>query len=410
MKKIIINGGIPLYGSVAVSGSKNAALPIIFSCILTNGVNEIENLPDIGDVKIALKLLCNMGATVDHRENTTIIDTRNMSYTVPDIDAVSSIRASTYLIGSCLSRFGICHILPFGGCNFAKRPIDMHISACRSLGARVEGEIILADKLHGGEISFSKPSVGATVNAILLSVSAEGDTRLRGCAVEPHIDALIDFLTACGGDIRRVGNDIFITGRRLHGGKTKVIGDMIEAGSYLALGLFTGGEVCVKDCPTEDMGAFFTSLRGLGAEVLSKERGVSVCIKNRPRHISVVAEPYPGFPTDLQPIIAPLMSKFLGGSITDTVWPSRFGYLKQLSEFGVSSIYGSGRAEIYQSAVYPCDVEAPDLRGGFACIMCALAAKGRSSVLKADTVLRGYERIEEKLCALGAEVTIQNIN
>ena len=406
MKKILLSGGKALSGEVTVSGSKNAALPIIFSCILTNGVSEIENLPDIGDVNVALDLLRNVGAKITSNGNTTRIDTSDISYRKPDPTLVSGIRASTYLLGSCISRFGICHIMPFGGCNFSLRPIDMHLDACIALGCKLHDDIISCDRLRGGEIHFSKASVGATVNAIMLAASAEGETHISGCAVEPHIDALIDFLNSCGADIVRRGRNLYIKGKYLHGGKIRVIGDMIEAGSYLALGAMCGGRVRVKNIPDADMDSIFDSFRELGAEIIRGENSAVVEPISTGNFLSVTASPYPGFPTDLQPIFAPLMAYTSGGMITDNVWHSRFGYLDSLRSFGIRSEVKDNCATIIKSKITNGIATATDLRGGMACLITALSAKGDSEIYSADLILRGYENLEQKLSTLGADIII----
>ncbi len=408
MKRIIVNGPSRLVGEVAVSGSKNAALPIIFATLITRGISELRCLPDIGDVRVALDIIRGFGARITRAGDFTYIDTRDLSYREPSEHLVSKIRASTYLIGSCLSRFGQCRISSFGGCNFASRPIDMHIDACRALGAEASTEKITAKSLRGAEISFNKQSVGATVNAILLAASAEGETLIRGFATEPHIDALIAFLISAGASIERTDSEIRIKGKELRGGKITVIGDMIEAGTYLAAGLMTGGSVAVKNCPSYDMQAFLDSLSALGAGNSVSENYVSSRLLGRGEHISVTAAPYPGFPTDLQPIIAPIMAKNSGGNITDTVWPTRFGYLNTLSAFGVSSSVLANRAEIEPARLTPAAVNAPDLRGGAACLLCALSAEGRSEIHSAEIILRGYEKLEEKLRALGADIQIKD--
>ena len=409
MKIITLRGGNRLIGDVSISGSKNAALPIIFACILTKGLSEIRNLPDIGDVRVALDLLRSFGARIFREDGITYVDTEELSYAPPDSRLVSKIRASTYLLGACLSRFGRCPILAFGGCNFAQRPIDMHIDACLALGGELSGDEITAKKLVGGEISFKKASVGATVNAILLASSAEGKTLIRGGAREPHIDALIDFLISCGANINRQGDDLHITGKVLHGGKITIIGDMIEAGTYLTAGLITGGEVRVTNCPTGDMSAIFDALESLGATINIKENTANAVLLGKGNAASIVAAPYPGFPTDLQPIIAPLMAVLCGGEITDTVWQSRFGYLEALSAFGVDYEINGNHAVITPSQIKSGKALSPDLRGGVACLLAALAAQGKSEILSAEIILRGYENLEEKLRALGADILIEEI-
>ena len=408
MKRIVVNGGKPLSGRVSISGSKNAALPIIFACILINGVSEIENLPDIGDVSTALNLLRGFGASVSKMGNITTIDTRSLSYSEPNPRLVESIRASTYLIGSCLARFGRCPIMSFGGCNFSLRPIDMHIDACTLIGAGLDDDMLRCNKLRGGLIEFKKASVGATVNAILLAATAEGNTIIRGCAVEPHIDSLIEFLNCAGGSIIRAGRDIYVGGRELHGGKISVIGDMIEAGSYLALGVMSGGVVDILNSPVDNMYEIVNALKNLGADIHLENNliGVKAC---ESRYHSVIASPYPGFPTDLQPIIAPLMANGAGGKITDTVWSTRFGYLSSLAEFGIKYRLKGNSAEIYKSAIHSGIAVAPDLRGGMACLMTALAVEGQSIIYSAETILRGYENLVEKLSVLSAEINIEDI-
>ena len=402
MKKIRVRGGKPLRGEIIVSGSKNAALPIIFSCILINGVSEIDNLPDIGDTRVALDILRDFGASVLYRNGKALIDTRTLHYEKIPETLTCRLRASTYLLGACLGRFGVSHISTFGGCNFQHRPIDMHIDACVSLGSRVEGDRILGRPV-GGDIYFEKRSVGATVNAILLAVGAKGVSRIFGAAEEPHIDCLIDFLNSAGASITREDQYLLIEGRELHGGRIVIIPDMIEAGSYLALGLADSCEVRVKNCPSGQMASVYDAFYSLGAE----DSGDLLRMKT-PRRGEICAGPYPLFPTDLQPIFAPVMAAYLGGSITDLVWHGRFGYLKNLESFGVRYTLGQSSAEIYPSVLSPASVTAPDLRGGFACLMCALMSDGESSISSAEIILRGYENLPEKLSALGADIYIEN--
>lgn len=409
MKRIVVNGGKELAGDIIVSGSKNASLPIIFACILMDGVSEIENLPDIGDVRVALDILRSLGAVIERRIGVTYIDTRHLTYVAPDPNLVEKIRASTYLIGSCLSRFGRCPIMSFGGCNFSLRPIDMHLYAAEAMGACLDNNVLISYGLRGGIIDLKLPSVGATVNSILLAASAEGASVIRGCAIEPHIDSLIDFLNSAGGDIHRRDREIWINGRALHGGKIRVIGDMIESGSYLALSLMTGCGLRVLNSPVSDMQSVFDSFIMLGADINVSDDAVSVTLDDG-IYTTVVASHYPGFPTDLQPIFAPLLAYYRGGKIIDNVWQSRFGYLHSLEKFSVKYKVDSNSAEIYDSNIKNGCSFATDLRGGFAALMCALSSDGISEIASADRILRGYERLEEKLKMLGAEIKINNEN
>lgn len=406
MKKILVQGSRPLFGSISASGSKNAALPIIFACILTEGVTEITNLPDIGDVQVALAILEEMGAVVRRKGNQCFINTTKLYYSSPRSELISKIRASTYLIGSCLSRFSKCEIMNFGGCNFSARPIDMHLDACKALGAEISDNVITAKRLVGAKIDFKKKSVGATVNAILLAVCAEGETVISGCACEPHIDALVDFLISCGADISGRGEQIYIRGKTLHGGKCTIDGDMIEAGSYLAAGIITGGRICVNNCPTHQMSAVLSALSDLGADLEYDDNSVTASMNGFGSYIKVKAIPYPGFPTDLQPIFAPLLAVICGGEICDTVWENRFGYLNSLCGFGIKSLVVGNRAYIKKSQITPAEVSSPDLRGGMACLLSALRAEGESVINSSEIILRGYEKLTEKFSALGAKIYI----
>ena len=407
MKSLIINGGAPLFGSISAAGSKNAALPILFATVITRGVSRIERLPDIGDVRVALRILEGFGAGIYSEGGATFIDTRVLTYSPPRKEDVCRIRASTYLIGSCLSRFGKCELMGFGGCNFSDRPIDMHISAAETLGAVYTGDRLTARGLFGGEINFKKRSVGATVNAILLAASAVGETVIRGAAREPHIDSLIDFLVSAGAEIERLESEIRIKGRELHGGSISVPGDMIEAGTYLSLGVVSGGEVTVNGCPSEHLSSVIAALSSFGAEVTLSDNAISARPGANMRYADVVASPHPGFPTDLQPIFSVVAACFSGGGIKDTVWQTRFGYLNELSKFGIGSRLSGCRAEIYPSHLRPAKASAKDLRGGMACALAALAAHGESVIDAAEIIERGYESLTEKLESLGARVRIR---
>lgn len=407
MERIIVNGGVPLFGEVTLGGSKNAALPILFSTVLMRGISVIENLPKIGDTAVALEILRYLGAKITEAPHAVYIDTRQLSYREPPEGLVSELRASTYLIGASLSRFGVAHLGNFGGCNFSKRPIDLHLLAAKALGAHTEDKALFCERLLGAEINLPKPSVGATVNSLLLSVSAKGESVIRGFAREPHIFSLIDFLVSAGAKITVTDTEIKVSGTQLSGGKIKIIGDMIEAGTYLAAGLVTGGEVSVLGVDAESVSAITDALGAMGAIVFFEGERITARRGRVSRAVKISAEPHPGFPTDLQPIMAPLLASFSGGVIRDFVWTSRFGYLEPLSKFGVRSIPLRGGCIIEKSSVHTACVSAPDLRAGAACLLCALRAEGESVIDSARTVLRGYESLAEKLGGLGARVKIE---
>ena len=227
MGRFIVRGGKPLHGTLKVSGSKNAALPIIFAAITTRGVSRFYNVPDITDVRDALGIIEELGAKIRHEGGVTVVDTRELSYGRISVERVERIRASTYLIGSCLSRFGRAELMPFGGCSFSHRPIDMHIDAAVGFGATVDGNILTLRQSKPTEISFRLPSVGATVNALILAANTKGVSVLRGAAREPHISALISYLRSAGAKIKSSGDVITVEGGELHGGVAVIPGDKI---------------------------------------------------------------------------------------------------------------------------------------------------------------------------------------
>lgn len=403
MGKFVVCGGKRLCGEVFVSGSKNAALPIIFASLITHGVSEIRNLPKINDVKCALSIIENFGAKVYIDADSCLIDTTDLCYARPSDSDVSQLRASTYLIGACLGRFGRAELQRFGGCAFSFRPIDMHISAALDFGA-VEGEgVLLADSLHPADIVFARKSVGATVNALIMAAATKGESRIYGYAEEPHIISLMDYLISAGASIRRQEDCLTVSGGGLCGGSVRIGGDMIEAGSFLCASLLTGGDVFVRGFDPEELSSFFSVLSDAGVRVELYPDGVRV--SGAPdRRMCVVTEAYPGFPTDLQPIFAALQARFCGGSIRETVWQGRFGYLTELAKLGVSYRMEGDGVEILPSRLQSGVLRAVDLRGGAAAILLALAIDGRSEINSGEIVLRGYERLCEKITSLGGEI------
>lgn len=404
MSKLKVRGGRPLYGEITVSGSKNAALPILFATIVTNGVSRIERVPDISDVKAAIGLLQGFGAHVLREGDTLYVDTRALAYKPPKAELISSIRASTYLLGSSLARFGRCALSDFGGCNFSPRPIDMHIDACIAFGAKIEGNSLVCDELSPAEILFPKRSVGATANSLILAASTEGESSIRGHAKEPHILNLIDFLRSAGAEISVTDDEIRVLGGKLHGGSTEIIGDMIEAGTYLAAAVVTGGEITVSGCALSDMAAYLEFLSDTGVHIEIDENKITARRGSVSRPARITAAPYPAYPTDLQPIAASVMASLSGGEIYDTVFPDRFGYLDGLSRQGCDFVRGRGFAIIRPSVLRFAKVSVPDLRGGAACLLAALGAEGETTLTSAEILRRGYGELEEKLLSLGGDL------
>ena len=278
----------------------------------------------------------------------------------------------------------------------------MHLDALLSHGAVLsDNGDITVKRLVPSVISFKKRSVGASVNALILAAGASGESVIEGCALEPHILTLIEFLRSMGADISLEGDTARVRGGELHGGKVRIGPDMIEAGSYLALSLLTGGGITVIGAEESELSSFLEPLLESGAEI-SRDVGIRLC--SRPRKpVRIVTGPYPEFPTDLQPIIAPVLA-LSGGSIRDTVWEGRFGYLSELSRLGISSRIVRGVAEIFPSELKSGNATAPDLRGGMALLMSALSAEGQSVIDGAEVILRGYDDPVGKLGQLGAEI------
>ncbi len=405
MSAFTVFGGVPLVGDVAVSGSKNAALPILLATLVTNGVSVIRHAPDIGDVRCVTDILTSYGARVERSGDALTVDTRKLHYTEPS-SICSSLRASTYLIGASLARFSRFRLTDFGGCRFSPRPIDMHLDAAYALGAERSGDLLICRGLRGGEIAFRTASVGATVNALIMASVAEGVTVIRGFAREPHVLALADFLTRAGASIEFTPCEIRVEGRELHGADVTVIGDMIEAGTYLTAALMTDGRITVRGISGDELTAYLNAVSDMGASVTADNASVTVSRGVCHRFTRVTSAPYPAYPTDLQPIIAPLMACLSGGEIVDTVFPSRFGYLSSLAAFGVLSDIRDGCAAISPSRIHNGTADAPDLRGGMACVLAALAARGQSRITSGDIILRGYETPTDKLRLLGARIEL----
>ncbi len=403
MEDFIVEGGVPLVGDVKIDGAKNAVLPIIFATLLLDGVSVIKNVPDIIDVNNALQILADFGANINFSNNTLTIDTRSLNYKRVPLALMSSLRASIYLLGGCLARFGRYELSDIGGCNFDIRPIDMHISSAISLGATLDNGILLSKRLVGNTIVFLKTSVGATVNALLLSASAFGITKIINPAREPHIDTLIEFLKNAGAKIYKDAGRITVIGSSLHGSFITIPPDPIEAGTYLLLGPMTGGEVRVLS--HEGLGYAKNKLINMGFTFDIKD-GTVALKEDGVRYTEIMTGAYPLFPTDIAPLFAPLLAKYGGGKICEGVWYNRFGYLSELEKFGIKSRRFSHGCEIYKSKIHSADVTACDLRAGAAMLLTSLYAKGQSSIACASLIKRGYSGIDKKLLRLGARIKI----
>ena len=407
MSALIVRGGAALSGEITVGGSKNAALPIIFATLITNGASHIFGVPDILDVAVAISIIKELGAVVERQGNELFVDTTNLKYCIPSEASVSKIRASSYLLGALSSRFGRAQVMSFGGCNFENRPIDMHLSALTSLGATVSGNEVYAPRLVGADIRFDKVSVGATVNAILMSAAANGTTRIYGYAKEPHVIALADYLISCGARISFSPDCITVVGSELRGGTARIIPDMIEAGTYLLISAMMGAGLSVRGMDLCDLDAILPDICASGIGFSDKNGAIRPFGDVR-SPFDIVTGPHPAFPTDMQPQCAPLMSA-VGGSIKDNVWHGRFGYLDELAKFGLRYTRVKNSAIIFPSKLTAAQVFATDLRGGAASLIAALSCRGESVIKNAEIIDRGYEDIVNKLCSVGANIQRKEI-
>lgn len=414
MDKLIINGGTRLKGEVVISGAKNAAVALIPATILIDGVCTITNVPNISDVKITCKILEELGAVITwNTKNEITVDTRNITSAIAPLDMTSKFRASYYLIGALLGRKKEAVVGLPGGCNLGARPIDQHIKGFEALGAKVDvsqGKISAsAKKLVGTSIYMDMVSVGATINVMLASVLAKGTTTIENAAKEPHIVDVANFLNTMGADIRGAGTDVIkINGvEKLHGNATySVVPDQIETGTFMLAAVATKGDLVIKNCIPEHLDCLTAKILEMGANVEADGDSIHVWTNKRPNKANIKTQPYPGFPTDLQPQIGVCLALANGTSIIkEGIWESRFQYTAELNKMG-AQITDQGKSAIFEGVkeLYGAPVEATDLRAGAALIIAAIAAKGESTLTNLVHIDRGYENIEEKFRKIGANI------
>jgi len=417
MDRIVINGGKRLNGRVAISGMKNAALPIVFASIVTGSECIIENIPPVNDVLMALEIIRDMGAEVEFTDifQTTVrINSANLRPCSAPDDMVTKIRGSIYLVGAELGRFGHSSVALPGGCNFGKRPIDQHEKAFRTLGADVvsDDERITCsapEGLHGTTVYFDLVSVGATINAMIAAVLADGVTILEGAAREPHIVDVANFLNTCGANISGAGTDtIKIRGvRELHGCDCyTIIPDMIEAGTYMAAVAATGGCVRVENVIPKHMDIISSKLSEMGAVIDEDDDAITVTVDKRLRAVNIKTSPYPGFPTDMHPQFSALLATCDGVSeMNETVFDNRFRYVDELRNMGaVINVNGKIARIAGVNRLTGNTVKAVDLRAGAAMIIAGLAAEGRTVITDVESIQRGYANIVANFRDLGADI------
>jgi UDP-N-acetylglucosamine 1-carboxyvinyltransferase len=416
MVKYIIHGGKPLNGKVQISGAKNAAVGILPATLLVKGVCRIENVPDISDIRLLLQILDEMGAEIRRLSaNLLEIDCSHVRDSVAPIELVRRIRASYYLIGAQLGRFGHATVALPGGCNFGPRPIDQHIKGFEAIGAEVKltGGYVVAKApetgLQGARVNLDVVSVGATMNIMLGAVLANGTTWIENAAKEPHIVDLANFLNAMGAKISGAGTDVIrIRGvKALHGGSYSIIPDQIEAGTYMAAAAAVGGDVLVQNVIPKHMESITAKLREMGARITEYEDAIRVVRTGKLRRANVKTLPYPGFPTDMQSQVAVCMALAKGTSIiTEGIYDTRFRYCAELNRMG-ASIQVDTKVAVIDGVeqLHGCVVKACDLRAGAAMVIAGLAADGTTTVEDVHYIERGYECMIEKLRAIGADIS-----
>lgn len=413
MEKFIVGGGKPLRGEVTVSGAKNAAVAILPATILAAGKCVIENLPDISDVATSITILHEMGARIKRLTRSAYeIDTSCIDVSMVPDNLARKMRASYYFLGALLGRFGTATVSMPGGCDLGSRPVDQHLKAFCSLGATDSVDYgminVQGQPLVGSHIFFDTVSVGATVNAMLASVRAQGMTVLENVAKEPHIVDVANFLNTLGADVRGAGTDVIkIRGtEEMHGGNYSIIPDQIEAGTYMVAAAVTHGDVLVKNIIPKHLEPITAKLQKAGVLIEEFDESVRITCPDTLQPVNIKTMPHPGFPTDMQPITTVLLCLAEGTSIvTEAIFENRFRYVDELLRMG-ANIQVDGRVAVVEGVteLQAAPMRASDLRAGAALVIAALAAKGQSEIEDISHIERGYEKLVEKLTSLGADI------
>lgn len=414
MDKFVIKGQNPLRGEVEISGAKNAAVAVIPAALLVDGCVKIENIPDISDVRLLFDILTDLGAEVSYEnKNTVNIDATKVNKYIASYELVKNMRASYYLIGALLARFGKAEVAFPGGCNFGYRPIDQHIKGFEAMGAKVSIEHgiikVEAQNLKGCPIFMDVVSVGATINLMITATMAEGVTTIENAAKEPHVVDVANFLNAIGCNVKGAGTDIIkVRGvKSIKGGITHaIIPDQIEAGTFMLAAAATRGDILVKNIIPKHMESLTAKLIEMNINVEENEDSIRVRGVDAISKANIKTLPYPGFPTDLHPQATVLLCLAEGTStITESVFDSRFQYVEELKRMG-AQIKVEGRIAVVEGVkqLTGAPTKALDLRAGAAVVLAALAAKGTSEIHNLKYIDRGYENFVDKLKSLGADI------
>ncbi len=413
MEKLLIEGGKRLSGTIHVSGAKNAAIAIIPAVLLVEGVCRIENIPQIKDVEVIVNILKFLGAEVSYVEQDVLeIDASCVNTYYADCELAKSMRASYYLLGALLGRFGNAKVSMPGGCDFGSRPIDLHIKGFEALGATVtvDRDVVIATSEHlfADSVYLDFPSVGATINIMLAATRIPGTTVIENAAKEPHVVDLANFLNQMGAKIKGAGTDVIrIMGvDKLSGGTYSIIPDQIEAGTYMIAVAAAGGDVTVENLIPKHMESLSAKLEEAGITITEMDDSIRVRSDGNFKKINVKTMPYPGFPTDLQPQIVSFLTRANGTSnVIEGVWESRFQYTDELLKFGAQIKIEDEKAIVHGiPKLYGTEVKATDLRAGAGMIIAALMAEGFSKISNVCHIDRGYENLVEKLKNVGASI------
>jgi len=416
MKKIVINGGRPLKGEVTISGAKNSVVALIPATILADDIVTLDGVPDISDVASLIEIMTIMGAKIERKEDSLIIDPRGVKDMPMPFGKINSLRASYYFYGSLLGRYGQATVGLPGGCDLGPRPIDLHLKAFEAMGAAMTmdgSSMKLATDgkpLQGANIYMDTVSVGATINTILAAVKAKGRTVIENAAREPEIIDVVTLLNNMGAHIRGAGTDIIIIDGvpQLHGTRHQVIPDRIEAGTYIALAAAIGEGIQINNVLYEHLESYIAKLEEMGVRMTISEDSIFVEKQTGLKAIQIKTSPYPGFATDLQQPITPLLLTATGrGRIVDTIYEKRVNHVPELAKMG-ATISTLNDHIIYEgpNQLTGSSVKATDLRAGAALVIAGLMASGTTEITNVEYILRGYSDIIHKLTQLGADIQL----
>lgn len=416
MKQLVVTGGTTLHGVIPISGAKNSAVALLPAAILCNGIVTIHNVPNISDIRAIKEILLYLGATITCDGNSIKIDSRNIKNQKIAENLATKLRASYYFMGSLLGRFKTCNMSLPGGCPIGARPMNLHLEGFETLGCTITPEenqyVVFAKELQGAELDV-KYSVGATINLLFASVLAKGETKIHHAAMEPEITNVIELLQQMGARITRMGTDeLIITGvTELHDAEITVIPDRIEAGTYLIAGALCGEKLEITNVRIDHITALLETLKQMGVPLQIKEHSIVVSKPETVYPCNIKTAVYPGFPTDLQQPITPLMTMATGLSkIEETIYENRFKHVPYLNQMGADiTVEHRLLAIIGPTVLHGSTVEATDLRAGASLVLASLIATGETHITEVNHILRGYENIVEKLQAVGAKIELREI-